>query len=1188
MHKLSDIIRIDKRFQNSINLHFDLDNIEKSRGYIPTRASIAILYQYLEHIKKNQDKANILIGPYGKGKSHLLLVLLNLLRGNEKAMRTVIEKIKIVDKNTADLAENILGKKFMPVIVSGTYSDLNKAFIAAISEALKREGLEELIPDSYFNEAVKTIENWKENYKNTYVLFQYQLRKNGMTGEEMLIGLERGEKEKIILFEKLYEGLTSGSNFNPMVEIEAVKLYREINEIIGKTKGYSGIYIVFDEFSKYVEGHERENFSHDMKILQDMCELSAVTNEYQIHITFVAHKSIKEYGNALPKEMINAFTGVEGRIKEIRFIVSAGNNYELIRHVVDKKYKDYEQFVQENSRYGEIIEKSYHVPCFESIFSKEEYMKIVSYGSFPLLPLSSYCLLNISEKVAQNERSIFTFLSNDEYGSLLYFIKKSNEMFGADVIYDYFENLFRESKSMPEIHNEWLQADFALSRAETDDEKKVIKVLALFRMIRKTEELPITKEKIRLASGIEWSVFDNIINSLEKKQLIVFRPKLGAYAFKHNVGINIENEIDKLVKIQNENINVSEKLGEISELDFVLPRRYNQEYTMTRFFKYIFVSEKQFRGVAQPEYLFEESQADGLIVCIIRDNESKIDRVQRWLEHLNDKRIIVIYPDNVFSEENNIRKLIAVRKLLMDKDFTEENKVLIQELKIYKENLIFEVNRFLENNYMPENNACTVLHENKELDICSDKEFNRLLSEICSEYYHMAPKINNELINRNYVSSQIKKARRKIVTNILRGDDFSEYHKGTGPEATIFRAAMYYTGILEDKNNIDVRKDKGTIYLIDEVKSFIQNSAGRKTSFSKLYEILTGRGLGARKGIIPIFLARELSVMQGTPIIYFNQKEVEITGEIFENINDRPDDYYLLVERESVRKEEYLNRLERLFLYKHNFKYDNSHNRLGNIVDGIQRWYRNLPQYTLNTKKGAKDNYFYQFRNLFRTLELNPRDILFVKIPDILCEKEEQGEDKYIVCTNKINDIVGYFNSFLKMQKQSVVTELKYIFHTGEEESLSACLKGWYQGLGIAVKNQIWNDSVESFISCIQNMNMNDEIEIASALSKSVYGIYIEDWNDNSGERFFNEIRDIKEQMESVRDNTSLHSGNYFSFTDSEGNRVEKFYEVDEENSTSYFLQNAIEDALDEFGGTLEINQKLSVLIQTINNLLKR
>ena len=30
---------------------------------------------------------------------------------------------------------------------------------------------------------------------------------------------------------------------------------------------------------------------------------------------------IKEYGNALPQDMINAFKGVEGRLKEIRFII---------------------------------------------------------------------------------------------------------------------------------------------------------------------------------------------------------------------------------------------------------------------------------------------------------------------------------------------------------------------------------------------------------------------------------------------------------------------------------------------------------------------------------------------------------------------------------------------------------------------------------------------------------------------------------------------------------------------------------------------------------------------------------------------------------------------------------------------------------------------------------------------------
>ena len=91
-------------------------------------------------------------------------------------------------------------------------------------------------------------------------------------------------------------------------------------------------------------------------------------------------------------------------------------------------------------------------------------MKIVAWGSFPLLPLTSYCLFNISAKVAQNERSVFTFLANDEHGSLINLLDK-NEMLGVDVVYDYFENLFRENKGMPEIHNEWLQADYALNKA---------------------------------------------------------------------------------------------------------------------------------------------------------------------------------------------------------------------------------------------------------------------------------------------------------------------------------------------------------------------------------------------------------------------------------------------------------------------------------------------------------------------------------------------------------------------------------------------------------------------------------------------------------------------------------------------------------------------------------------------------
>lgn len=132
-----------------------------------------------------------------------------------------------------------------------------------------------------------------------------------------------------------------------------------------------------------------------------------------------ANKSIKEYGSALPSEMINAFTGVEGRLKEIRFLVSAQNNFEIIKHAINKIDDSFKDFIYNNDVNNEIIEKSYKIPYFESMFTEKDYKEIVAEGRFPMLPLTAYSLLNISEKVAQNERSIFTFIANEEKGTVI-------------------------------------------------------------------------------------------------------------------------------------------------------------------------------------------------------------------------------------------------------------------------------------------------------------------------------------------------------------------------------------------------------------------------------------------------------------------------------------------------------------------------------------------------------------------------------------------------------------------------------------------------------------------------------------------------------------------------------------------------------------------------------------------------
>ena len=180
---------------------------------------------------------------------------------------------------------------------------------------------------------------------------------------------------------------------------------------------------------------------------------------------------------------------------------------------------------------------------------------------------------------------------------------------------------------------------------------------------------------------------------------------------------------------------------------------------------------------------------------------------------------------------------------------------------------------------MPENGECRIFYCEPLPEIKSERAFNRFLSGICSSYYNMAPKINNELINRTNVSAQIKKARQKIIDNILNNDDCIGYNKGTSPEATIFRATVVHTGLL--KNNNEKTVDKGVELINKEIDGFIMKSAGEKVSFKELYDVLEGESFGVRRGVIPIYLARKFMAMEDMPVVYLSDKEIEITSNVF-------------------------------------------------------------------------------------------------------------------------------------------------------------------------------------------------------------------------------------------------------------------------------------------------------------------
>ncbi|CBK74189.1 hypothetical protein CIY_13880 [Butyrivibrio fibrisolvens 16/4] len=93
IQSLKDIIEFNSSFKSAVNLYLSLNKPEKVKGYIPTKSSISVIGDYLENIISNKEQATLFVGPYGKGKSHLLLVLTAII-----SMDRTPENKKIIDE----------------------------------------------------------------------------------------------------------------------------------------------------------------------------------------------------------------------------------------------------------------------------------------------------------------------------------------------------------------------------------------------------------------------------------------------------------------------------------------------------------------------------------------------------------------------------------------------------------------------------------------------------------------------------------------------------------------------------------------------------------------------------------------------------------------------------------------------------------------------------------------------------------------------------------------------------------------------------------------------------------------------------------------------------------------------------------------------------------------------------------
>lgn len=77
---MSEMISVATGFQYSVNIGYDLNDDIKLKNFIPTQSALSLLEEVLlSTVASSSERARILIGAYGKGKSHIILTILSIL-----------------------------------------------------------------------------------------------------------------------------------------------------------------------------------------------------------------------------------------------------------------------------------------------------------------------------------------------------------------------------------------------------------------------------------------------------------------------------------------------------------------------------------------------------------------------------------------------------------------------------------------------------------------------------------------------------------------------------------------------------------------------------------------------------------------------------------------------------------------------------------------------------------------------------------------------------------------------------------------------------------------------------------------------------------------------------------------------------------------------------------------------------
>lgn len=944
---LSQYFSLNRRYSRSINLERDIEVPEAVSGYVPTERSVDTLKRIFAALTKTQStRAWTLTGVYGTGKSAFAHYLASLCAPEGDLLRL----------QALNIAEKALGSQSFEYL-SVRESLPKQGFFRAVATA-QREPLSHAI--------VRALQRGSEIYWRN-----------------------AGRAKPAIAAELVDLDVDTGSG----TTIDSRRIASLVQEVAIAAK--TDVLLIIDEMGKTLEFASQNEGVEDLYLLQQLAELSR-KEKYQVYIIGLLHQSFVDYGQRLATAERNEWAKIQGRFEDIPFIESPLQMTRLIGQAICRSQAAKVEFV-----INQCAEEWFE--CLQSAIGIPEITPKVLADAYPLHPITSLVLPMLCARYAQNDRSLFTFLTSSEPYSFKNFLDET-ALEGNIVstlklhwVFDYFVESVGIGASRSNIQR-WVEIQGLVADAKhfDRDSQRVLKTIGTLNLITSISYLRATRPLVVLAlcekitDKEQQTYWQQIIDQLLEKGVITYRKQLDELRIWEGSDFDIEGEISS--HIEKERLPLAHILSTMRPLKPLVAQRHSYKTGTLRYF------ERQYFDASNnlSELHCSNQDSDGLIGYWV---DEKLPPHEVPAQTLEGKPFLMLCATKLNVLQPRVLEFTALRKIQTSASQLQTDGIARREVR----QRLFQAERLLDETLdqafdVAEGKGTCWIQGKKEV-VIHITTFNARLSDVCDSVYDKGLILWNELINRRELTTQGAKARRELIEAML--DCFEQERlglQGNGPEVSMYASLLSETGIHRQKEGtwgFFSPLEKGVLNVWEAIEAFCTQT-DKLQPLSLLYQRLEAPPYGVKRGAIPVLLAAALIQHVDDVSIYKDGTFIPVLGaEHFELLVKDPSRFSVKYFEVAGLRAQVFQELEAI-LRKPNAQIPAGIRNVTilTVVKPLFQFVKKLPTYTTKTKRIGPEAQAV-LKILLQAQE--PDELLFTALPKacgfspIVAQKADDG-----------------------------------------------------------------------------------------------------------------------------------------------------------------------------------------------------